>query len=290
MAWRRYGRRRGYRRYSSRRWGRSRRFSRRYRRYRRRSGTRSSVVKLSGQATFQMQGSSSVNPIVFSPASLPGFMDYYSVYSQFRVIKASLKVHLETSPVQVPTGGTAATTTQVLTNQPWTFLKVSSRPFVESIGQAGSIYADGTTDNFIHNSPLSALPVQRSVTELRQSKWQKQFYPSDVRNVLSFRFKPYTLSWAGMPYQTDQANGSAASTQRGTSYLRAMKPGSWMPMTFSGVTNAALPGTASQQANSVVFFGPYLARLQSSLGDSQQLQPWSPSCTLTLYVQFRGQK
>lgn len=291
MAWsRRYGRRRSYRRYRSRRWSSRSRPSRRYRRYGKRSGTRSSLVKLTWQTPVNMQTPTGVRPLSFSPTQLPGFMDYFNVYSQFRIVKGNLKVHLDTAPVQPVTGQDPPT--QVLTNQQWTFLKVASRPFIEDQAQENArLLADGSFEGGISNQVFDVADLQEPIVQLRQSKWQKQYYPSDVRNVLSFNFRPYTLSWSGMPLLGPTPSSTAdRRVLTSQSYLRAMRPGSWMPMSFTGVSQLAASGTTLQSRGSVVFYGPYLARLLANQGDGQVLTEWNPVCTMTLYVQFKGQR
>ena len=67
----------------------TRRFKR-FRRYRRR-GTASSVIKLTQDATWNLndgQTNPRWNAFSFSPVSLPGFTDYQATYSHFRILKA----------------------------------------------------------------------------------------------------------------------------------------------------------------------------------------------------------
>lgn len=294
MAWsRRYGRRRGYRRrrYSGR--YRSRRSRYGYRR-RRRSSTKSAVVKLTSQAAVPFVSSAGyAYPIVLNPTRFPGFMDYYNTYSQFRILKAEVKVHLETLPVP-------SDQVQVLTNQRYTFLKVSSRPFVESAGQNFLAFdAQGHLNDGLTNRPASEIQVRQQLNALRQSRFQKQFYPGDTRNVLKFRYIPYTLEWAGRPFEAltvDTTNPAMQHAQYSNSYLRVTRPRSWMPMSFTGVsldsTNSLpfTPGSDAQHKSAVEFYGPYLVRLDSALDDGQALKEWSPVCAITLYLQFRGQR
>ena len=93
----RYGRyyRRRFR--STRRYRRRTTYKRRFKRVRRyrRRGTASSVIKLTQDATWNLndgQATPRWNAFSFSPVSLPGFSDYQATYSHFRILKAKLYV------------------------------------------------------------------------------------------------------------------------------------------------------------------------------------------------------
>lgn len=245
-------------------------------------------MKLTAQLAFPLQTAAGAQPFRINPAAFPGFMDYYTTYSQFRLLKATTKVHLTTAPR--PAGQE-----NVLTDQIWTYLKVSSRPFVESVANSTiDINSDGTSvRDGITNETVNNLATVRSLNDLRQSRWQKQYYPSDVKNALTFKWKPYTLQWTGRPFSAFvDSSQPGQNAQEGMSYLQAVQGTRWMPMSFTGVSNLTgwTPGSAPQLSSGVVFFGPYLLRLNASESDTQSLEAWNPVCTVSLYLQFRGQK
>lgn len=280
---------RRYGRSSRRRWALSRRFKRRYgsnrrrgwRRGSRRGGinsTRSRTVRLAVQlavpftANYGTEASPDIHPIplVFTPTQFPGFLDYASTYSEFRLLKASCKVHLalpEDSAAGAP-----------LSNQPYTYVRTASRSFIERSATFGSNSQGGSPNSIgdiLHQQPLG-------ITELRQSRWQRQYYPSDIKNSLTFKFYPYTLTWTGRP--VGDITNFASQAYR-NSYLRYASGRRWMPMSFLG--NPNIP--ADQPNNDVSFLGPYFVRLLSTLDDSQSLPAFQPVCTLHLWCQFRGQ-
>ena len=167
----------GYRRkYTSRRRTRyrgSRSYKPRYRRrqyrrtYRRRRGTTSSVVKLTLDATWQLNNGATPpmwEPFTFSPLSMPGFSDYQTTYSHFRIIKAKLFV-----------SRTIGSNDGSLYN----YLVVGSRPFA-------------TTNSGNAATNASLMPGQPEEA-LRQTKWQKMHYPNTTTQRISAGFYPYTL-------------------------------------------------------------------------------------------------
>ena len=93
----RYGRYYRRRSRSTRRYRRRATYKRRFKRFRRyrRRGTASSVIKLTQDATWNLndgQTNPRWNAFSFSPVSLPGFTDYQATYSHFRILKAKLFV------------------------------------------------------------------------------------------------------------------------------------------------------------------------------------------------------
>ena len=74
------------------------RYRRRYRRGRRYRKTTSAYVTLTQNAQWTLFTDTGVDPnvvrkwnaFVFSPASVPGFMDYQATYSHFRILKCKL--------------------------------------------------------------------------------------------------------------------------------------------------------------------------------------------------------
>lgn len=257
-------------------------FKRRLRRYRRRGGissTRSRTVRLSAQLPVRFtaqagnEGPYYPIPLVFTPSNFPGFMDYASTYSQFRLLKAQCKVHLalpEDSEANAP-----------LSNQPYTYLRVASRPFLESKNIFTTVSEQGGNPRPVLEA-LAAIRVTAS--DIRQSRWQRQYYPSDIKNVIAFKFYPYTLEWSGKPVgQLTPTNSNAFNL----TFQKWRSARHWMPMSWvaSGVTGE---GGADDD---VSFFGPYFNRLLSAQGEAaQSLTEYSPVCTVSVWCQFRGQK
>lgn len=209
---------------------------------------------------------------MFTPSQIPGFNDYASTFSEFRILKGMCKVHMA-----VP-GDSAESA--LLANQPYTFLRVASRTFLEA--NALSVSTNGGDP-----SPVTDIltRTEPSVPALRQSRWQRQYYPSDIKNSLTFKFYPFTLEWSGKPvgYPGASTDFPAASY----SYLKYRSGRRWMPMSFLGFSQ----GTSGQAPNDdVSFFGPYFVRLLSTQPDSQAVTAYHPICNLSLWCQFRGQK
>lgn len=251
------------------------------RRYRRRgiSSTRSRIVRISAQLpiplTYSVTAGGATSyypaPLAFAPTQLPGFADYASTYSEFRLLKASCKVHLAL-PDDTATGAN-------LSNNPYTYIRVASRPFIESRSTLG-------TSGGSNPRALSEIITNSRYTmqDLRQSRWQKQYYPSDIKNKVEFKFYPYTLQWCGRPVGAT-SNATDPGTQANyMTFLKYQSARQWMPMSF--IDNQ---GTGAAE-DDVGFLGPYFVRLLSTEGDSQAMQPFNPVVTLTVYCQFRGQK
>lgn len=125
--------------------------------------------------------------------------------------------------------------------------------------------------------------LRTTVTTLRQSRWQRQYYPSDIKNAISFKFYPYTLEWCGRPVGS---TSTVASTFANNQYLKYRSGRLWMPMSFLGTS----PGTPVSGGDDVSFFGPFFARLLSNQPDGQAIAGFTPTVTLSVWVQFRGQK
>lgn len=256
----------------------------RFRRGRRRlfrggiNSTRSRTVRISAQLPLTLTGTTSTTPptyfpvpLVFTPSQLAGFTDYASTFSEFRILKAVCKVHLALpgdSEQDAP-----------LSNQPYTYLRVASRPFIESSVNTATGANSGGSPNLLINL-LSSPATRQSYTTLRQSRWQRQYYPSDIKNSITFKFYPYTLEWQGRPVGS---LSSASPTYTQFQYLKYRSARQWMPMSFLG------PDLATS-ADDVSFLGPYFCRLLSTEADTQAVSQWSPVCTLSIYCQFRGQK
>lgn len=245
---------------------RRRRFKRgyRYRNRRRSSATRTRIVKFQTQIAFNLQSGGVALPVTFSPTQLPGFLDWQTTMSEFRFLKAKLKILINPGAT---TGGEVA-------DQNFTFLRASSRPFVTSRAidvQAGSAVVG--VENIALGQAISA-----TINQVRQTKFTKQMYPADNRNVIVTSFYPYTMQWSGKVYNSAAVNITSTNMQ----YLEYRSARRWMSMSFLGSTNAV--------TDDVTYFGPYFLRLQSNLPDTQTLADWSPVCLLTVYAQFRGQR
>lgn len=283
MARWRYPRRRRFGRFK-------RRFSRRLfsrrrsRRSIRRGGinsTRSRTVRVSTQVTLPLTATvgSAPNvtyypvPLCFTPTQFPGFVDYAQTFSEFRVLKAMCKVHLAVD--------TDSSVGAPLANQPYTYLRVASRPFLESRATSASRTNAAGGDPIATPSLLAALRI--TTAELRQSRWQRQYYPSDIRNSISFKFYPYTLEWQGRPVGNTNNGGSTLAAN--FSYLKYRSGRRWMPMSFLGPNADAVTPN-----DDVTFFGPYFERLFSNLPDTQAIGEFHPTVTLSVWCQFRGQK
>lgn len=178
-----------------------RRFKRRFRRYRRRS-TISSVVKLTQDATWRlnvMGGSEEIlwSPFSFSPVSMPGFSDYQTTYSHFRILKAKLFI---------------SRTINDNDGSLYNYLVVGSRPFAATQGPFTGA----------SNSPASFVPPQLE-TNLRQTKWQRIHYPSTTTQRVTAGFYPYTMVGTFGPAQV----GSASM------YQRIWEAKRWMPFSWA---------------------------------------------------------
>nr|QIK03920.1 capsid protein [Tundra vole stool-associated circular virus] len=256
MAWRRrYGRRRYYRSRFSRRRGFGRRFGRR--RYsRRRSGsTRSSPIKLTFEVdwtpgTTNSEGTKYFVPFTFLPNQLPGFSEYFGVYSQFRFLKAKFFIHRTASPDQLANS----------------YLIVSSQPFSDA---TDPLFQSGVSVPY-----EQAVPAQTEGA-LRQARWQRLKFPNNDRTAVSVSFRPYTIVSSGGPW-TLVAGSSGSSALK---FWRRHDGKRWMPLQWASYSGGST-------AESMVFYGPYVAVNTPTGTDSAgQLH-----LTVQMYVQFKGQK
>ena len=213
MAWtyrsRRYSSRTVRRSFRRRRMARSR-YRPRYRRSRRSRKTTSAYVTLTQNAQWILFNDSGSDPrkwnaFVFSPATVPGFMDYQATYSHFRILKCKLYM------ARTIGGNTGAA---------FNYLTVGSRPFaaVQPPGNQAS-------------GPTALVPAQVE-TDLRQAKWQKIRNPSTISQVVPIGFHPYTLI---------QTNGPATIGTPNRLWQRVWEGRRWMPFTWAqapaGATN-----------------------------------------------------
>ncbi|UPW40757.1 capsid protein [Sigmofec virus UA08Rod_19468] len=236
MVWyRRYGRprHRRYRLYGRHRYG--RRFGRRRysRRFTRRS-TRSATVKLTYETSFTWAQADSTTftvvhtPFNFNPVSIPGFSEYLTTYTQFRIKIARLRVStISTTSAGLPSGAGV---------QGFNYLAVPSKPFAQ--GHPPIPQSSAQTPSAYLSTLLE--------TDLRQSRFQRVLYPSAVTNQLKLSFVPYTFTSTFGP----SSNTTSLVWQRPWSAKK------WMPVTWVNSATAGLQ-----------FYGPYIARSSPS-GDS----------------------
>lgn len=200
--------RRSYRRYRRRSFRRRRPARTRYtRRYRRRSyaykGTKSAVVKLSHQGAYTPYDESVISgqpwhAFYFKLFDLPGFADYQSTHSHFRILKARIYLGRDLDGEE----------NTVDTN----YLVVGSRPFAASRPPLPGVYGD----------PRAYLPPQ-SEAALRQAKWQKTVYPRSTTSRISVGFHPYTMI----------ATYGPTDSESGITWQRIWEGRRWMPMTWA---------------------------------------------------------
>ncbi|AXL65924.1 putative capsid protein [Fly associated circular virus 7] len=261
----RYGSTKGYRRsYRYRRHRRSyatrtRRTRRRY--YRRRSRTISSVIKLTYDATWQFGGGPNTWSVFsFNPLLLPGFKDYQSTFTHFRVLKAKLFVNRQIQALVAATSPTP----QIVDGSKWNYLVVGSRPFAS------------TTPPVANNALASAFVPDQSTDALRQTKWQRVHYPSTTTQRVSIGFYPYTMVGTFGPTITTGVGN------QNVQYQRIWEGKKWMPFTW------ALDQTGVDRVMS--FFGPYMVADAPPELQETQYMGLGTNCTLQVSVQFKGQR
>lgn len=158
--------------------------------------TRSGVVKLSVQSMYTLQ--QPVESLFYSRAfkfsmnEIPGFSDYKSVYSRFRIIRGE---------VVIPTLASSSTTST--SNN---YLVVSSQPFAETNEDAG------TGIEWVPDLPEQAL---------RQARWQRTVYPDSTTTGIRFGFRPYTMI---------STYGPQTGTER--TWQRVWRGYNWTPFTW----------------------------------------------------------
>lgn len=195
----RYGRYYRRRSRSARRYQRRSTYKRRFkrvRRYRRRS-TASSVVKLTQDATWTLNTTGTPtnwNAFSFSPVSLPGFSDYQTTYSHFRILKARLFV-----------SRTIGDNDGSLYN----YLVVPSRPFAATSSSTTTV--------------AESLVPPQTEDALRQTKWQKVHYPNKTTQKVSAGFYPYTMIGTQGP----------AAIGSNTKWFRIWEAKKWMPFKWA---------------------------------------------------------
>ena len=191
--------------------------------------------------------SSTVEPLV---STVPGFAEYKATYSHFRILKAKLYISRNVLNVEGSTNS---------------YLVVGSRPFA-------AVTLPGSTTAY----PYAYVPPQKEA-DLRQARWQKIYYPSTVRNVVTTSFHPYTMI---------ETFGPLTTGSTGNLWPRIWEGRRWMP--FSWVTEPR-PNVAG---NGITFYGPYMV-IDTSTGELPK--PGTNAqvgveCTLRISVQFKGQR
>lgn len=146
------------------------------------------------------------NVFTFSPATVPGFMDYQATYSHFRILKCKLYM------ARTIGGNTGAN---------FNYLTVGSRPFA-------AVQPPG----YQSSGPAALVPPQVE-TDLRQAKWQKIRNPSTIAQVVPIGFHPYTLV---------QTNGPATLGTPNRLWQRIWEAKRWMPFTWAQAPNGSVGG------------------------------------------------
>lgn len=245
---------------------------RRRRSYRRRSSTKSAYIRLSWETAFRIGERSTTSdpwswlPVYFQTYQIPGFLDYAATYTHFRIVKCVLNLS------RVPDYGQAVPS--AMNPAPLThFLTVPSRAFATTSGAWESGQSPGVYD---------FVPAQAE-DALRQTKWQREIRPSDIRPWIRVGFKPYTMIGGQGPANT---TGSIAST-----YFRIWEARRWMPMSWAH----PVTGGDVKLGQSAFFFGPYIAT-SLNFNDSDPTTGTTGArflalnATVVLTLQFRGQK
>lgn len=236
-------------------------YRRRYRRYSsRRRRTVSSVVKLTLESTWQLNTTNpnEWNVFSFSPVLLPGFKDYQTTYSHFRLLKARLYVNRQMSRLSTVNPPTVET----IDGSKYNYLVVGSRPFAATVGPLSS--SSQAADKYVPPQTTDAL---------RQTKWQRVHYPNTTTQRVSVGFYPYTMVGTAGPVGTGNTS---------LQYQRVWEGKKWMPFNWSF-------DMATGVDRSVAFFGPYIA-VDTPSPDSDPAAGLNVQCTLQVHVQFKGQR
>lgn len=222
------------------------RFRRRYR-SRSRSGTVSSVVKLTYELGFDPRGTGAYQglwvPVTVIPSDIPGFLDYNAVYSKFRIKKCVLMINrTETTSLN--------------------YLVVPSRAFAEH-----SVITGNTV-----GQPYNNVPPQGEQA-LRQTKWQKEFFPSTVSGKVRVAWHPYT---------TVSSFGPNTAQTASRLFQKVWNLNRWTPMAWVQTASTGTP-------TPFVTFGPYIVPNDAETNDAPAAGAYPIKSVLTLYCQFAGQ-
>lgn len=255
MAWtyrsRRYSSRTVRRSFRRRRMARPR-YRPRYRRSRRSRKTTSPVVKLTAEIVWQNAPTPSGQARRYSPFYFtPLNLPGFADYQLTYSQFRLLKCRLQLS---LDSQGTAV---------PDNYLVAPSRPFARNMGPMG--LGQNATDNYV---PLAEEPA------LRQTRWQKVIYPNKVTRRLAIGFKPYTLVATQGPTATPNAQWS-----------RVWEGSRWMPFSWANTSEYDL--NPSGVSGALYMYGPYL--VANTPGGTDPASD-RVSGTLTVYLQFRGQR
>nr|WDW25873.1 MAG: putative capsid protein [Cressdnaviricota sp.] len=279
-----YGRRRTTRRRTSRstvrrayRYGSYRRHLGR-RRYRsRRSRTSSKTIKLTLDGTWTSRNASGTyGAFRFNTTQIPGFMEYATVYSHFRIKKCMLTV-----------SRARGTETGLDDN----YLMVGSRPFAalvapqrlsNSLQNPGGANLPPMLGTSVPNFAHAVMVPDQQEDALRQTRWQRVVTPNNTRPYVHLGFFPYTLVGT---YGPSVAIANPAPTvgtpaTNAVAYQRVWEARRWMPFTWAGGANGTYP---------ITFFGPYMIT-ETGAGTGELADQIQYNVTLTVYCQFKGQK
>ena len=146
------------------------------------------------------------NAFHFSPATVPGFMDYQATYSHFRILKCKLYM------ARTIGGNTGAS---------FNYLTVGSRPFAATQPPGND-----------SSGPLDLVPPQVEEA-LRQAKWQKIRNPSTIAQVVPIGFHPYTMI---------QTHGPSTIGLANRSWQRIWEAKRWMPFTWAQAPSSVNTG------------------------------------------------
>lgn len=138
------------------------------------------------------------------------------------------------------------------------FLVVPSRTFA-----ATALIGTGNV-----GSPYANVPPQTEAA-LRQSKWQREFFPSTVSGKVRVAWHPYTTV-SGLGPNTAQNNARV--------FQRIWNLNRWTPISW--VRNAPNP---------LVTFGPYIIPNEAATNGNPPADVYPIKAVLTMYCQFKGQ-
>lgn len=182
-------------------------------------------------------------PLTVLPSDIPGFLDYAPVYSQFRIKKCILHINR---------------TAQTNLN----YLVVPSRTFA-------SLVSLSETNN-VPAEPYTCVPPQQEAV-LRQSRWQREFFPNTTTGKVRIAWHPYT---------TVQGTGPNVGLSSQQKYQSIYNLNRWAPMGWVNNQIANHP---------IVTFGPYVVPNIAGTNQDPPASTYPIPAVLTVYCQFRGQ-
>lgn len=211
---------------------------------------------------------------LFNVTTIPGFMEYATVYSHFRIKKCMLTVSRDRG----------ANATGLSDN----YLLVGSRPFAalvapQALQKPSANPGGGSLPPIFGNavpsySNRTMVPPQTE-DALRQTRWQRVVTPNTTRPYINVGFFPYTMIGTFGP-SSIVPDPPTAQSYTAVAYQRVWEARKWMPFTWAGGTNSTAP---------ITFFGPYLVT-ETAEGSGEVAGAVVHNVTLTVYVQFKGQK